>query len=456
MLISKESLNKYDVPGPRYTSYPTAPEWLDNITQENYREKLREIGQSEKTLSLYFHVPFCESLCTFCACSVAIRKREEKYGEEYLEHLFGEIDLVRGAIGSKKIVKQLHWGGGTPTFLADGQLKRLMDKIQNAFAVDPEGEIAVEVDPRTITRARLKNLRTLGFNRISLGVQDFSPEVQKQINRVQTFAMVKNATKWCRSLGFSSVNFDLIYGLPQQSQASFSGTIEKVISLKPDRIALYSFAFVPWLKKHQQKIHPELLPSHDEKLNIFLEARRMFLEGGYQAIAMDHFALAEDELAQSFNEGRLYRNFMGYTVKPADEYLGFGVTAIGFLSGMFIQNSKTLPEYYAGLKQNRLPIERGKLLSGDDRIRQWVINSLMCRFHVDKKEFEAIFGGKFDTYFTDEREHIETCVQDNLLHETTNMLMVKELGRLFVRNICMGFDSYLQKQQSGRRYSQTV
>ncbi len=457
--IDKETILKYDVPGPRYTSYPTAPAWLDAVPEDLYKKKLNELGSSSKTLSLYFHIPFCQSLCTFCACSVVIRKNDEKYGEEYLKYLFKEIDLTVKSLGAKKPVKQLHLGGGTPTFLSDSQLKRLMTKIQREFTVDPNGEIAIEVDPRTISRERLKNLHSLGFNRISLGVQDFNEEVQKQINRIQSFEMVKNVTRWCHELGFASVNFDLIYGLPKQTRASFRDTVEKVVSLKPNRIALYSFAFVPWLKKHQLKIHPEILPTHDDKLNIFLDARQEFLLNGYQAIAMDHFALADDELARAFNNGRLYRNFMGYTVKPADEYLGFGVTAIGFLENMFVQNRKNLPQYYADLKDGRIPVERGKLLSTDDQARQWTITSLMCRFQADKGEFERKTGANFDEYFADEQDHIETCIHEGLLVKTDNVILVTEFGKIFIRNICMGFDKYLPAQrvrQEQRQFSQTI
>ena len=454
--IDKELLQKYDVAGPRYTSYPTAPQWSNKVNDKVYREELSRFGQGNKTLSLYIHLPFCQSMCTYCACNVLIRKQEDKYADEYLEYLFKEIDLVCHFMGKKREVKQLHWGGGTPTFLNEQQIERLFQKVTDNFNVGLNGEIAIEIDPRTIDKRKVKKLRTLGFNRISMGVQDFDPSVQREVNRWQPFGMVKEFNDWCRGLKFHSINFDLIYGLPLQTPQSFKETLLKVIQLRPDRIALYSFAYVPWLKKHQNKIDIKDLPANDQKMEIFLMAKEKFLKAGYQAIAMDHFALVEDELAQAFNAGKLYRNFMGYTVKPADEYLGIGLTSIGFLEKTYFQNHKVLKEYYTSLDKGNLPLERGKRLSRDDEIRRWIINSLMCQFQIDKILFKDYFQEDFDIYFKEETQHMEHCLKEGLLTAKNGILKATDLGKIFVRNICMGFDWYLRQEGTQKRFSKTV
>ncbi|MBI5150220.1 MAG: oxygen-independent coproporphyrinogen III oxidase [Candidatus Omnitrophica bacterium] len=456
LTIDRETVAKFDVPGPRYTSYPTAPVWSTDVNAAVYAEKLAAFGRSNKTLSLYIHIPFCQSLCTYCGCNVVIRKQDERFGDEYIEYLFREMELVHRAIGNRPRVRQLHWGGGTPTFLNESQIERLYKGTLKYFDVDPAGEIAIEIDPRTIDKSKVRKLRALGFNRVSMGVQDFSEDVQKEVNRWQPYPIVKEFNDWCRELKFASVNFDLIYGLPRQTPESFSATVEKVVALAPERVALYSFAYVPWLKRHQRKIDESLLPSADAKLDIFLRARERFLESGYQAIAMDHFALADDDLAKAFEAGTLYRNFMGYTVKPADEYIGLGVTSIGFLENTYAQNEKALPAYYAALDAGRLPVERGKVLTDDDRARRWAINSLMCRFRIDKRDFQKEFHADFDRYFQDEQAHIRRCVQDGLLRVENGSLEVCGPGKLFVRNVCMGFDHYLQQKDAPARFSRTV
>ena len=455
-VIDKEIIRKFDVPGPRYTSYPTAPEWSETVNEDVYQRKLRAFGESDRTLSLYIHIPFCQSLCYFCACNVVIRPHDEKYGDEYLDHLSLEIDLVARSIGRKKTVKQFHWGGGTPTFLTERQIERLFTMVRSKFDIDPSGEIAIEIDPRTIDRSKVRKLRELGFNRVSMGIQDFNPEVQEAVNRRQPYEIVQEFNDWCRALQFHSVNFDLIYGLPHQTLKQYQETIEKVIRLRPDRIALYSFAYVPWLKKHQEKFSIDALPGNDEKLDIFMMSRARLIEAGYQAIAMDHFALENDELAKAFRKNTLYRNFMGYTVKPADEYVGLGITSIGFLEKTFIQNHKTLRAYFADLKMGRLPVERGKELSLDDQVRQWVISSLMCHFRVSRKEFSNIFHQNFDAYFQEEGKHLRQCEQDGLLNDDGEGWTATELGKLFIRNICMGFDWYLRQTKAHRKFSRTV
>ena len=454
--ITKETILKYDQPGPRYTSYPTAPVWNDRVTSQIYIEKLKQFGATNKTLSLYIHIPFCETMCTYCACNVIIRRHDEHYADEYIRYLEKEIDLVVKYIGQRKTIRQFHLGGGTPNFLTDNQLKRLMAKIHAEFDLDAQAEIAIEIDPRVISPSHIQTLKEAGFNRVSMGIQDFNADVQKEVNRIQPFELVEAVTQSCRAVGIDSINFDLIYGLPKQTVQSFNDTIAKVIRLKPNRIALYSFAYVPWLKKHQTKIDVKDLPASEQKMDIFLSARAKFLEHGYSAIAMDHFALEDDELARAFNNEELYRNFMGYTVKPADEYIGLGVTAIGFLENSYIQNHKILSTYYEILNQNRLPVERGIVLSLDDQIRRWVINSLMCQFKIDKQQISQKFHVDFDKYFSIEQSHVQQCIDEELLFIEGKLIRVSEMGKLFIRNICMGFDQYLKQPQTPKRFSQTI
>lgn len=454
--IDKNTLTKYDVAGPRYTSYPTAPEWSSEIKSDVYLGKLKAFGINDKTLSLYVHVPFCEQLCYFCACNKVIRAKDEKVGDEFLKYLFIELDLIAKAIDRRKLIRQFHVGGGTPTYLSNSQLTALLNKVHSLFDIDKDAEIAIEIDPRTVDHDKLILLRQLGFNRISMGVQDFDAKVQDDINRIQPFEQVAQVNAWCRELGFKSVNFDLIYGLPYQTLTTFKHTVDQVISLRPDRIALYSFAYVPWLSKPQNKFNLDAIAKHEEKLDIFIESREHLMEHGYQAIAMDHFALADDDMALAFNEGQLHRNFMGYTVKPADEYIGVGPSAIGFIEGAYIQNVKVLPDYYAQLNQGVLPVERGKVLSTDDSIRQWVINALMCQFDVNKQKFQQRFGISFDEYFTIERAHLDNCMEDGLIREDESSIKVTDLGKIFIRNVCMGFDAYLRRKEGHKRFSRTV
>jgi oxygen-independent coproporphyrinogen-3 oxidase len=456
MLMNKNTLQKYDVAGPRYTSYPTAPQWSEDVRDEIYASALKAFGQNDKTLSLYVHIPFCEQLCYFCACNKVIRAKDEKVGDEFLNHLFKEIDMVAGLLERRKLIRQLHWGGGTPTYLSEGQIEKLFSKIQSVFDIDFNEEIAIEIDPRTVTQNKLKVLRRLGFNRVSMGIQDFDKKVQDDINCIQTFEQVSQVHQWCRDLKFKSVNYDLIYGLPYQTKDTFKKTMDLVIGLRPDRIALYSFAYVPWLSKPQNKFNLDAIAMHDEKLDIFIQSRTNLLAHGYQAIAMDHFALTTDALARAFNEGALHRNFMGYTLKPADEYIGVGPSAISFLEKTYIQNTKILPEYYERTAQARLTVERGKQLNQDDQIRQWVINSLMCQFQVDKQLFLDKFESTFEDYFKEEAKHIHNCVEDGLIEENSKQIQVTDLGKIFIRNVCMGFDYYLRQKNGTQRFSRTV
>lgn len=386
---------------------------------------------------------------------MAIRKANANVGIEYLAYLEKELALLLIDTSHRPLIKQLHLGGGTPNFLTSSELRSLKNLIDRFCDIAPDAEVAIEVDPRTVVEDQIITLKAIGFNRISMGIQDFSEPVQAAINRHQSIELVTQLFQWIRAVGFPSINVDLIYGLPHQTIENFSETVDEIIRLSPERIALYSYAHVPWLKSHQSLIQVDALPSQDDKLGIFLEARRRFLNSGYDAIGMDHFAKSSDELALAYRDGVLHRNFMGYTVKPATEYLGIGVSSIGFISGHFVQSTKDLKRYYSDLDKGQLPLERGLELSQDDHIRQWVIQSLMCHFKLDKQELFSRYHVKFDHYFSDSIGHLNTCESQGLIEFTEQGILVTPLGRLFVRNVAMGFDAYL-KQNSERRFSRTV
>ena len=451
--LTPDIIQKFDVPGPRYTSYPTAPQWTSDFDAKAYERVLQKGSQS---LSLYVHVPFCVSMCYYCGCTVTIRKDKASVGDQFLDYLEKEVAMVAKALGTRRPVRQFHIGGGTPNFLTAVQLTRLVGIMRAAFDFESGLEQAIEIDPRTVTPDIPEVLAALGFNRISMGIQDFDPDVQTAINRIQPYDMVATLFEALRAAGISSINADLIYGLPRQHTVQFAKTIDQILQLRPDRIALYSYAHVPWLKSHQRLIKPEDMPDPAAKMGLFLTASQALSSGGYQAIAMDHFALDTDDMAKAYREGRLYRNFMGYTLKPADDYIGFGPSAIGHMQGHYAQNFKEIKAYYEALDQQVFPIERGLAMSADDRIRQWVIQALMCQFRVDKVEFEALFGVSCDTYFADLTVHLAYCTQAGLLLISDEAWGVTAFGRFFVRNICMGFDAYFKSAQSENRFSRTI
>jgi len=457
--VTLDLLRRYDRPGPRYTSYPTAVEFHAGFDEAAYREHLaRAAGEREAPLSLYLHLPFCEERCTFCGCMVIITKKREVAGR-YLEYLHREIALLAEHLDGRRRVVQYHWGGGTPTYLAPDQMVALHETVSRHFDIEPEGEVAIEVDPRVTSFEQLEVLRTLGFNRLSMGVQDFTREVQEAVNRVQSEAETRTIFDRARELGFCSINVDLIYGLPFQTLRSFGSSVDTVIGMRPDRVAVYSFAHVPWIRGNQRRLRPEDLPSAELKLSLFVEARERFLEAGYQAIGMDHFALPADEMARAARQRTLHRNFMGYTVRPAPDMIGAGVSAIGDVSGAFSQNVKKLPTYYAALDAGRFPVERGYRLSADDQIRRHVITQLMCNFHLDGADVAERFGIDFDAYFAPELEELrEGPVADGFLEMNASGLDLTPKGRLFVRNVCMVFDRYLREKTSDERpvFSRTV
>jgi len=458
--VTPDLLRKYDRAGPRYTSYPTAVEFSSAYDASAYLGSLGEAAlHPDDPLSLYVHLPFCEHRCTFCGCNVVITQRRS-VAEQYLTYLHREIREVGRQLGRRRSVVQYHWGGGTPTYLKVDEMRALQQVVTECFDILPDAEAAIEVDPRVTSREQIDLLRSMGFNRLSMGVQDFDPKVQAIINRNQTETQTRDLFAYSRSMGFASINVDLIYGLPLQKAESFAKTLDAVIEMRAERVAVYSYAHVPWLRTQQKGFDPALLPSAEHKLELFCLARDAFLQAGYRQIGMDHFAVPEDELAMAIDTRTLSRNFMGYTVKAAPDMIGVGVSAIGDVAGSYAQNQKKLPRYYDAIDKGSLPIDRGYRLSADDQIRRFVITQLMCNFHLDKRAVEERFGIVFDQAF--ERELAELAGPDGLIANGfvtagRDALHVEPLGRLFVRNVAMLFDRYLvNKKPDAKIFSRTV
>lgn len=446
-------IEKYSRPGPRYTSYPTAPQWIEAVGPEAYRERLRRVSP-EAPLALYVHVPFCESLCYYCGCNIKIT-HDHGVASPYVSTLLDEAGLVARELGRRQKVNQLSLGGGTPTFLSPDEMTLLIEGLQDRFECLPDAEVSIEVDPRATTEAHLTRLRALGFNRISLGVQDFDPEVQRAVNRVQTAEMTASMVRRCRDLGFAGINLDLIYGLPFQNEGRFAATVETVLAIRPDRIALYNYAHLPKMIPHQRILEQYPLPDAGLRVRLFELAYRRLLEAGYVAIGMDHFALASDELAKAALSGALYRNFMGYTVKRAPGLIGLGASAIGEIEGGFFQNVREVPRYESTVREGGLATFRGCLLTDEDARRKWIIQSLMCRFEIPYARYREAFGEEFRGRYAPEREALAGLFEDSLLEETESGIRVTPLGRLFVRNAAMAFDEYLGSARKAT-FSKTV
>jgi oxygen-independent coproporphyrinogen III oxidase len=458
--VTPELLLKYDRPGPRYTSYPTAVEFSESYDEEAYGVSLAAAARRrEDPLSLYLHLPFCEERCTFCGCNVIIT-RKRPVAAEYLTYLFREIREVARLLEGRRKVVQYHWGGGTPTYYSPQEMREIQAVVRECFDIQPDAEVAIEVDPKVTTKEQIDTLMELGFNRLSMGVQDFTPEVQAVVNRNQTEAETLDLYKHSRAVGFSSINFDLIYGLPLQTVPTFHRNLESVLAMRPDRVAVYSFAHVPWVKGNQKTIDPADLPPPELKVELFCLAREAFLGAGYRPVGMDHFALPEDELSLAVGRRTLHRNFMGYTVKTAPDLIGLGVSSIGDVSGAYAQNTKKLSTYYERIASGRLPVERGYRLSIDDHVRRYVITQIMCNFHLEKAVVEARFGIDFDSYFAGELAEMsepDGLVGHGFVTLTPAALEVEPLGRLFVRIVAMVFDSYLRRKPSEKPlFSRTV
>lgn len=442
--ISEALIRRFDNAGPRYTSYPTADRFVPEFGEATYRRHLAERASETAgaPLSIYAHLPFCESLCYFCACNKVIT-REHGRAAQYIDYLLREIAMVAPQLGRNRSTAQLHLGGGTPTFFSMTELGRLVDALHRHFAFVPGAEMGIEIDPRTVTADTLSSLASLGFNRTSFGVQDFDPAVQHAVNRIQPLDMVERALAASRDAGFESINVDLIYGLPRQSVASFDRTLDEVIRLAPDRIALYNYAHLPNRFKAQRLIDASELPLAEDRLHIFVHATRRLLDAGYVYIGLDHFAKPDDDLSRALRDGTLHRNFQGYTTKAECDLVGFGVSAIGKIGRAYCQSARSVKSYYEHLDAQRLPVERGLTLSPDDLLRRDVIMTLMCSVPLSFRAIEARHGIEFARYFAAEIAALAPLAQAELIGVGDDAIRVLPKGRWFVRAIAMTFDKYL-------------
>ena len=454
-------LEKYDRPGPRYTSYPTAPAWRemgpDEMRDALHRYAAADDAGQAPALSLYVHIPFCQDRCLYCGCNVVIAPRD-KVSEPYMDALDHDIALQVNHLGAKRRVSQLHLGGGTPTYLQPAQLERLIGWLKERFDFLPDAEMSIEVDPVVTTEDHVRTLHRIGFNRISMGVQDLCERVQQAVQRVQPAERTYAFYQLCRDVGFSSVNMDLIYGLPYQTVERFAETVDQVIEWGPDRVAVFNYAHVPWIKPHQERMPAEALPEPKEKLAIFLETSRRFRANGYEAIGIDHFAKTDDTLAVARRAENLRRNFMGYTTQPETESVAFGVTSISEIAGVYAQNITRLSEYQRQVKAGVLPTHRGLRMTADDVLRNEVIMDLMCNLAIDKRRIEARHGIDFDATFASAIEGLEGMVDDGLVEMTDDRIGITRKGELFARNAAMFFDAYLAPPGSSDKplFSRTI
>jgi len=456
--FDSELIRRYDTSGPRYTSYPTAVQFTEAFGEAEYRERARRSNETDTPapLSLYFHIPFCNTVCFYCACNKVITANRKR-AQPYLDHLFREIRMQGELFDRDRPVEQLHWGGGTPTFISDEQMRALMDETRRHFSLrdDDSGEYSIEIDPREADAGTMALLRELGFNRISLGVQDFDPRVQQAVNRIQSEEETSAVLEAARAEGFKSTSVDLIYGLPHQSVDSFAVTLDKVIAMGPDRLSVFNYAHLPQMFKTQRQIRAEELPSADEKLAILDYTIGRLTEAGYVYIGMDHFARPDDELAVAQREGTLYRNFQGYSTHADCDLVAMGATSISKVGDSYSQNLKGLEDYYAALEAGRLPVFRGIALSADDRLRREVITRLICNFELDFADIEAGYGIDFADYFAEALERLQPMQADGLLVVNADGIQVQPRGRLLIRNICMVFDRYLGSD-SPQRFSKVI
>ncbi len=458
IVFDPELIRRYDASGPRYTSYPTAVQFHEGFGEADYRRcaEASHAVAPPRPLSLYFHIPFCATLCFYCACNKVVTKNRA-LAEPYLKRLQGEIALQAELFAPDRVVDQLHWGGGTPTFLSAQQMGALMAETARRFRLrdDDGGDYSIELDPRTVDAGTVALLRELGFNRVSIGVQDFDPDVQRAVNRIQSEAQTRAVIDAARARGFGSVNLDLIYGLPHQSVASFERTLEKVLALRPDRLAVYNYAHLPERFKPQRRIRAEDLPGPQEKLEILQHAVERLTDAGYVYVGMDHFARPDDELVRAQEDGTLTRNFQGYTTHGDCDIVAMGITAISKVADCYSQNVRDREPYYARIDAGRLPVMRGVVLDADDRLRRAVIMELICHFRLDMGAIETRFGIDFAEYFAPERAALDTMAADGLLTLGDRTIEVEPAGRLLIRNICTVFDRYLQQEQA-QRFSKLI
>jgi oxygen-independent coproporphyrinogen-3 oxidase len=460
VLIPEPLLRRLDVPGPRYTSYPTADRFVEAFGPEQYRLALRERATGARVggaapLSVYVHIPFCESVCYYCACNKIVTRHHER-AADYLRALDTEIDLHVAEFGAGQPVSQLHFGGGTPTYLSDAELEGLMGSLRRAFRFAPGAEISIEVDPRTASAERLARLQQTGFNRLSFGVQDFDPDVQRAVHRIQPHDSVRDLMHAARALAFDSINVDLIYGLPLQTAASFGRTVAQVAALRPDRIALYAYAHLPERFKPQRRIDGAQLPNGETRLKMLGGAIAGFLGHGYSYIGMDHFALPTDALAVAKRQGRLHRNFQGYSTHPDCDLVALGVSAIGRMGATYSQNAKTLPEYYDAMRHRRFATVRGLSLSRDDLVRRAAIMALMCQGRLEFEALEVAHLIRVREYFASELKAMEALARDGLVELDGEAIQITALGWYFVRAVAMVFDRYLHADQVRARFSRII
>ena len=457
LVIDPVLIRKYDLAGPRYTSYPTADRFIEAFGEAEYRHWLgkRNIGGIQHALSLYVHLPFCDTICYYCACNKVVA-RDHGRSAKYIKYLARELSQAGALVGGQRRVSQLHFGGGTPTFLSTEELRSLAAAIRGEFDFDANAERSIEIDPRKLAPGRMQELASLGFNRISVGVQDFDAAVQQAVHRVQSEEETRRSIDEARANGFRSVNLDLIYGLPKQSLDSFDTTLERVLALDPDRIALYNYAHLPTVFKPQRRIREEDLPGPETKLQLLTLAIGRLTRAGYLYIGMDHFAKPGDELAVAQRQGRLQRNFQGYSTHPESDLLGFGISAIGRVGPTYSQNVKSLDEYYAALDAGRLPVWRGIELSADDLLRHAVIQALACHFQVSIESIELAHLVDFPRAFGPELEELKRLADDGLVEVNPDWIVVTPKGRLLVRAVCMVFDRYLRERRSMANYSKVI
>lgn len=447
-------VRKYNVAGPRYTSYPPATRFTEAVGWEQLADELIANNKEPRDLSLYFHIPFCQSLCWYCGCNTVITKDTTK-SAVYLNYLDRQVKQMRSVLHPSRKVKQLHFGGGTPTYLSPDQILALGQQISANFNLDPAMEAGVEIDPRRLTRKHLLALRVIGFNRVSLGVQDFDPVVQEAIHRIQPLEMTETVLHWVRDLGFQSVNIDLIYGLPHQTAKSFEKTLDEVLRLSPDRIALFSYAHVPWLKP-SQRVLEKYLPTAEEKLGILkLAVEKLTYNDHYAYIGMDHFAKPSDDLAVAQRTGRLRRNFQGYSTAAGSDIYAFGISGISQTENAYWQNEKDLEGYYGALNAGRAPISKGYIINDDDKIRREVIMRIMCDLALDFGSIGEKFGINFFHYFPREIDSLAEMEKDGMIQATAKGFKVTPRGRLLIRNIAMRFDAS-QNTEASKRFSKTI
>lgn len=447
--VTTELLDRYNVQGPRYTSYPTAPEWTEAIGPSDYEAACARADAKKGPVSLYLHLPFCDEQCWFCGCFMKVVPKPERQGVErgeiegYLGDLHREIDRVAARVDHSRPVVQAHWGGGTPTYLTPSQADRLAQHLFEAFPLARNAEVSVEVDPRVTTPEHLETLRKRGFNRVSMGVQDFDPGVQELVNRVQPFEPTRDLVVAARDLGYESINLDLIYGLPGQRLQNFEKSLDQVLSLEPDRVALYSYAHVPWLKRPQRVLAAHL-PEGTEKFAIFVSGIERFVAAGYVYIGMDHFAKPHDEIVKAQADRTLTRNFQGYSTHGGTDLYGMGVSAIGSIDDTYVQNTKDYKAYSAACARGEGSTIRGYRLSADDAMRRAIITRLLCHCVLDTRSIEAEFGlASFDETFSEAAAHLPAFIEDGMVERTENEIRVTPMGRIFIRNVAMLFDAYL-------------